>query len=203
MSKIKTYEGFFDFFKKKDKSNISISLIRDCLYDIIDEYRIKSQLNGFTNFTYKFNNDIIFNIKRGLSLSADHDDFMDEYLPSQYPYNSYSSEFSVKNGIVTTTIQYKPNIISDKEVNDILEECSHKLTGYGCKVDYFIGWSRDEGRSINNGWRYDNSKYEIQNPQSWSHFMSMINKTVKKTTFVDRTRNITIRIIPKSNLVID
>jgi len=125
MSKIKTYEGFFDFFKKKDKSTISISLIRDCLYDIIDEHRIKSQLNGFTNFTYTFNNDIIFNIKRGLSLSTDHDDLMDEYFPSQYPYNSYSGEFSIKNGIVSTTIQYDPKIISDKEVNDIIEECSH------------------------------------------------------------------------------
>lgn len=189
MNKIKTYEGFFDFFKKKEKSgSISIDQIKDCLYEIMDESRIKSQLNGYRGFGIMADHDLVFKVKRGLSLSTDHDDLMDELFPSRYPPYSYSGEFSIKNGIVATTIKYDPSEISDKEVSDILEECSYRLNSHRCKVSYFIGWGTSEGGS---------------SEKEWTNFMSMIDKTIKRTIYPNRYRNVTIKIVPESNLVFE
>ena len=46
MKTIKTYEGFFDFLNKKEKKEVTLDDIRECLYDLADESRIKNQLNG-------------------------------------------------------------------------------------------------------------------------------------------------------------
>jgi len=46
MKMIKTYEGFFDFLNKKEKKEVTLDDIRECLYDLADESRIKNQLNG-------------------------------------------------------------------------------------------------------------------------------------------------------------
>ena len=49
MKNIKTYEGFFDFFKKKSKYEpVSMENITDCLLDLIDESRIKFSLSDET-----------------------------------------------------------------------------------------------------------------------------------------------------------
>jgi hypothetical protein len=41
----KTYEGFLDFFNKKENIELDKDIIRECLYDIMDEDRIKSDLS--------------------------------------------------------------------------------------------------------------------------------------------------------------
>ena len=45
MKNIKTYEGFFDFLKKKEKKAVSFDEVMECLYDLTDESRIKNELN--------------------------------------------------------------------------------------------------------------------------------------------------------------
>ena len=45
MKKIKSYEGFFDFLKK-EKIEVTLNDVLECLYDLTDESRIKNQLNG-------------------------------------------------------------------------------------------------------------------------------------------------------------
>jgi hypothetical protein len=47
MKNIKTYEGFFDFLKKKEKKeSVKFDEVMECLYDLTDEHRIKNELNG-------------------------------------------------------------------------------------------------------------------------------------------------------------
>ena len=48
MINLKTYEGFFDFFKKKNYDPISIGNLLDCLLPLTDVEKIKSDLTGNT-----------------------------------------------------------------------------------------------------------------------------------------------------------
>ena len=42
MKNIKTYEGFFDFLKKKEKVKVTPNDVIECLFDLTDEYRVKN-----------------------------------------------------------------------------------------------------------------------------------------------------------------
>ncbi len=46
MRYIKTYEGLFDFLRKKEKVKVTFDDILECLYDLTDESRIKNQLTS-------------------------------------------------------------------------------------------------------------------------------------------------------------
>jgi hypothetical protein len=46
MRYLKTYEGFLDFFKKKEKIEVTFDDVMECLYDLTDEHRISNKLNG-------------------------------------------------------------------------------------------------------------------------------------------------------------
>jgi hypothetical protein len=74
---------------------------------------------------------------------------------------------------------YNPSEISDSEVNELLLDCKSKLEIYGCDIKFFIGWGRDEGSSSD---------------KEWNDFMRMIERTISKTQFPMRPRNITIKI---------
>ena len=130
MKTIKTYEGFFDFLNKKEKKEVTLDDIRECLYDLADESRIKNQLNGVKL-------DGIF---------ADIDDL--DNKPSYIEKN-----FTVTGNVITFNFIYNPNEISDKEVNELLLDCKSKLEIYDCETSFFIGWGRDEGSSSHKEWR--------------------------------------------------
>ena len=130
MKTIKTYEGFFDFLNKKEKKEVTLDDIRECLYDLADESRIKNQLNGVKL-------DGIF---------ADIDDL--DNKPSYIEKN-----FTVTGNVITFNFIYNPNEISDKEVNELLLDCKSKLEIYDCETSFFIGWGRDEGSSSDKEWR--------------------------------------------------
>jgi hypothetical protein len=180
MNNIKTYEGFFDFFKKKKNRDLSLYDIRDCLWGIIDEGRIKSQLNGDTNFGKIPNKSFIFKRNDGLSLSSDHDDFMDELFK-----NTNVNDFMIEGDSVATVMGYSINNISDYEVSEILKECSERLKGYGCDVSYFIACGSDDF-SI----KYSNKE--------WFDFNEMIKKSTESTM---SWRNIVIKIKSNSKLI--
>ena len=84
MRNIKTYEGFFDFLKKKktkDFPPVSISEIEECLYDISDSDKIKSKLNGHqTSLHWTPRKDVVFKRNNSLSLASDHEDFIDDFI---------------------------------------------------------------------------------------------------------------------------
>ena len=130
MKTIKTYEGFFDFLNKKEKKEVTLDDIRECLYDLADESRIKNQLNGV----------------RLDGIFADIDDL--DNKPSYIEKN-----FTVTGNVITFNFIYNPNEISDKEVNELLLDCKSKLEIYDCETSFFIGWGRDEGSSSHKEWR--------------------------------------------------
>ena len=129
MKTIKTYEGFFDFLNKKEKKEVTLDDIRECLYDLADESRIKNQLNGVKL-------DGIF---------ADIDDL--DNKPSYIEKN-----FTVTGNVITFNFIYNPNEISDKEVNELLLDCKSKLEIYDCETSFFIGWGRSEGGASEKEW---------------------------------------------------
>jgi hypothetical protein len=60
MKNIKTYEGFFDFLKKKRLTKVSFDEIMECLYDLTDETRIKNELNGVDLNGIFASDDVVF-----------------------------------------------------------------------------------------------------------------------------------------------
>ena len=158
MKNIKTYEGFFDFFKKKKTIKVSFNDIMDCLYDLTDEHRIKNQLNGVRVNGIFASDNVVF--KRSLvSLDDEHDAIMNDELYR-------NKNFKVRGNSIAFNFTYNPSEISDEEVNELLLDCKYKLEIYDCEVSFFIGWGNDEGSSSD---------------KEWSDFMSMINKTIKRT----------------------
>ena len=175
MKIVKTYEGFFDFLKRKEKVKISFDEVMDCLYDITDETRIKNQLNGSLrgiDYGIFADENVVFKKRPSLSLGDEHDAFMNDEIYS-------NKNFKVRKNAIAFDMVYKPSEISDAEVNDLLLDCKYKLEISGCRISFFIGWGYDEGSSSD---------------KEWTDFMKMIDKTINKTNFPDRSRNITIKI---------
>lgn len=198
MKNIKTYEGFFDFFKKKEKKPpVKLDEVMECLYDLTDEHRIKNELNGdrfngiFVDARY------VFKRKPSMGLGDDHDALMNDVLQSLRVYRdrhfSLSSDHSSSNNAISFRIIYTTyggfqdenyaSKILDSEVNELLLDCKSKLEIYGCKLSFFIGWGSSEGST---------------DDREWTDFMKMIDKTIKRSTFPQRPRNITIKITSPS-----
>ena len=165
----------------------------ECLYDLTDEHRIKNDLNG-DRFDGIFVDDrYVFKRKPSMGLGDDHDALMNDVLQSLRGYRDrhfrLSSDHSSSNNAISFRIIYTTYggfqdenyalKILDSEVNELLLDCKSKLEIYGCKLSFFIGWGRDEGST---------------DDREWTDFMSMINKTIMRSTFPQRPRNITIKI---------
>lgn len=164
MNKLKTYEGFFDFLKKSKKSitdRITDRDILDCLYDIIDDHRITSELNGNVRGMFHELTNVVDNRENGLKIIGDN--------------------------IATFKLQYSPNKISDNEVSDILKNCQAYLSGFDCKMTFFMGRGKSEGTTWD---------------KEFSDLNKMVNQTVNRMKYgKDCIRNITVKI--KSKGVID
>jgi hypothetical protein len=173
MRYLRTYEGFLDFFKKKEKKEpVQFDDLMECLYDLTDESRIRNELNG-DRFDGIFVDDrYVFKRKPSMGLEDDWDAFMNDELYRD-------KHFKVRKNAISFRIIYNPSEISDSEVNELLLDCKSKLEIYDCDIKFFIGWGRDEGSASD---------------KEWSDFMRMIDKTVKRSTFPERPRNITVKI---------
>lgn len=136
MKHVKTYEGFFDFFKKKHKPEpVSLEDIRECLYDITDESRILNACSDFDKINHIV--DRFFATDREIfgpkNLEDQHEDFMDDMLGlNDNPYG-----FHIKRNIISFKISYNNIEISDQEVGEILDNCKHSIESFDCKVDFF------------------------------------------------------------------
>jgi len=66
MKNLKTYEGFFDFFKRKPKNTEPVYLddIKECGYDFLHDNRIATYVDGRTPGGIGHDFDDIFGIKR-------------------------------------------------------------------------------------------------------------------------------------------
>lgn len=132
MINLKTYEGFFDFFKKKkvnEPNNVSIYDIRDCFYEIIDEPRIDIDLYTPNNRAVRsYINDFVFDKYLDLPVHEERKPILG---------------FTLYKNILATNIYYDKTEIPDKEVTDILIECEDKLRSYGCVATYYINVRND------------------------------------------------------------
>jgi hypothetical protein len=186
MKNIKTYEGFFDFFKKKNYDPISIRQILDCLLPITDCDSIKSPLKG----------------DRPDGIFADRSDVVGKQSDGGgiFIRRNDTGGLEIIGNIAFFNLQYCPNSwndgryrragadwsgISDDEVNSIMKECQETLEGFDCQMTFFIGRGGDEGRT-------------------WNTEFSDINKMILKTIHRieggrvpyarDCVRNITVKI---------
>ena len=147
MKNIKTYEGFFDFLKKKRKSTEPIYLddIKECLLDLTEDPKVNNSLDGRVGGIFT-DQDVVFKISRGLSLTHDFEDIMNDQLGLP----NY-----IKGNMMAVKINYHPsslggeNSISDEEVKRLLDICSSKLKTYDCVTSFYLSWG-DEGFRIHN-----------------------------------------------------
>jgi hypothetical protein len=183
MKNIRTYEGFFDFFKKKNYYSITIEQILDCLLPITDCDCLKSPLKGdrpggifadISDVVGKQSDGGGIFIRRndtgGLEISGNIAFFKLQYCPKSWNDGRHRREGSDWGGI------------SDDEVNSIMKECQETLDGFDCKMTFFIGKGVDEGRT----WDTE-----------FSDINKMISKTINKLDYSytrDCVRNITVKI---------
>lgn len=191
MKTIKTYEGFFDFLKKKPSKSVDVQDILDCLYDITDETRIKSELTGHKLDGIFVSNWDVIKKRPTFSLTYDHEDMMDFALGVD------TGGLTIRGNCAVFKMQYSPEswqnssrlsrmrnqsfvAISDEEVSDILTSCQNHLSGYDCQMTFFIGRGFDEGRT----WDTE-----------FSDFNKMIEKTINKLAYSQNCiRNVTVKI---------
>ena len=173
MKTIKTYEGFFDFLKKKEKKVVSFDEVMECLYDLTDETRIKNELNEpLKRAIFADEDRVVFKKRPSMGLEDDWDAFMNDELYRD-------KHFRVRKNAIAFKFTYNTDEISDEEVNELLLDCKDKLEIYNCKTSFFIGWGRSEGSSSD---------------KEWSDYLNMIHKTVEKIKYPPGHRNITVKI---------
>jgi hypothetical protein len=172
MKNIRTYEGFFDFFKKKNYYSITIEQILDCLLPITDCDCLKSPLKGDRPGGIFVDRSTIVGKQSDL-LDSGHDQFMNDDMFRR----NDTGGLEISGNIAFFKLQYCPKSwndgrhrregsdwggISDDEVNSIMKECQETLDGFDCKMTFFIGKGGDEGRT-------------------WDTEFSDINKMISKT----------------------
>lgn len=125
MKLIKTYEGFFNFLSRKKLEPLHLNDIKECLYDITDEYNIKTTLygNGLVYPSWDF----VFKVGSSLSLEDEHDSLMNDMLYR-------NSGFKMMGNAIAFNITWNTKNISDDSVDNILQDCIRKLDLLECKL---------------------------------------------------------------------
>jgi hypothetical protein len=175
MKNLKTYEGFFDFLKKKNYEPVTIQQILDCLFDINEESRIKNDLKGNT----------IDGIFPSIETVTKREDFnLCQTEEGKYYHGKDILFFGMQYAPVEMRggfmNRYNFDDISDEEVDALMKECQSMLEGYDCQMTFFIGRGVDEGTT----WDTE-----------FSDINKMISKTIKKMEYGhDCVRNIIVKI---------
>ena len=194
MKNIKTYEGFFDFFKKKNYDPISIRQILDCLLPLTDVEKIKSDLTdnttdgifnsyetvtGGKNYIYypkKFTDNGFYFVSCDKGETNWDNRETQEQAPNIFFFHMQYSPVEVRGNLIGVEFR----AISDDEVNSIMKECQETLEGFDCQMTFFIGRGSNEGRTWD---------------KEFSDINKMVEKTVKRMEYgKDCIRNITVKI---------
>lgn len=157
MKTIKTYEGFFDFLKKKKKkvSNepLYIDDIKECLYDLTEDPRIDHSLDGPIRVGIFNTYNDVFTTKSSLSFDSDYEDLANNILglPEYVKDNMmavrirYNRERNAEM-LITTQKQNGRGTVSDDEFKRLLSICESKLKTYNCEVSYYLAWGDYMGK---------------------------------------------------------
>lgn len=195
MKNIKTYEGFFDFLKKKKKvSNepVYIDDIKECLLDLTEDPRVDHSLDGPLHVgVFNTYNDV-FNVKSSLSFDSDYEDLANNVLglPEYIKYNMMAVRirYNRERDALLKTKQNDRGTVSDDELKRLLSICESKLKTYNCEVSYYLAWGDYLG------------KY---NPNEFKSIDKLFNAINKDKDHQDVfSPNITIKITAPTKIII-
>lgn len=199
MKNVKTYEGFLDFFKRKPKSTQPVYMddIKECGYDFLHDNRIATYVDGTAPGGIGPEFDDIFGIKRGMDLTHDYEDLMNDTmnLPRnvrgnimiiQFRYTLLSEDKNAYSGVsgIQTRHQEGDKAISREEMSEMLKDFADKLETLDCKTSFYLAWGYDEGYA-------DDKEYK-----NIDKVMDVIYKT-------DRTPLVTMKITAPSDIIVD
>ncbi len=192
MKNLKTYEGFFDFFKRKPKSTEPVYMddIKECGYDFLHDNRISTYVDGTTPGGIGHDFDDIFGIKRGMDLTHDYEDEFGE-TPRNIRGNMMIIQFRyvlyrhLKHTDWGNQAEILPQeCVSRSEITEMLMDFTEKLKSLDCVASFFLAWGYDEGST-------DDKEYK-----SIEKMMDVIYKTT-------RTPLVTMKITAPSNIIVD
>lgn len=184
MKSIKTYEGFLDFFKRKPKSDKPVYMddIKECGYDLLHDDRIEVHDDGTTPGGIGHDFDDVFGIRRGMDLTHDHEDFMNDQagLPRNVRGNMMIIQFRY-----SISDHPRGNVsVPRSEIANMLEEFVGKLSDFDCKASFYLAWGYDEGRT-------DDREYKS------------VEKVLNAIYKEDRNPLVTMKITAPSNIIVD
>jgi len=183
MKNIKTYEGFFDFLKKKKKvSNepVYIDDIKECLLDLTEEPRIINSIDSRVGGIFNDYDDV-FKVRKNGSFDSDYEELArstNSLYGGELPLPIY-----IKGNMIAVRITYNLNEINTEEVKRLLDICSSKLKTYNCVTTFYLAFGRDEGRT-------DDKEYKS------------VDKLFNEIIRADRSPNITIKITAPTKIII-
>ena len=199
MKNVKTYEGFLDFFKRKQKNTEPVYMddIKECGYDLLHDRRIEAYVDGSTPGGIGHDFDDIFGIKRGMDLTHDYEDLMNDVmnLPRnvrgnmmiiQFRYTLLSEDKNAYSGVsgIQTRHQEGDKAISRNEMSEMLKDFAGKLETLDCKASFYLAWGYDEGHT-------DDKEYKN------------IDKVIDVIYKTDRTPLVTMKITAPSDIIVD
>jgi len=199
MKNVKTYEGFLDFFKRKTKSTEPVYMddIKECGYDFLHDNRIATYVDGSTPGGIGHDFDEIFGIKRGMDLTHDYEDLMNDTmnLPRnvrgnmmiiQFRYTLLSEDKNAYSGVSGIQMRHQEGdkAISRNEMSEMLKDFVDKLETLDCKASFYLAWGYDEGRT-------DDKEYKN------------IDKVIDVIYKTDRTPLVTMKITAPSDIIVD
>lgn len=199
MKNVKTYEGFLDFFKRKPKSTEPVYMddINECGYDFLHDNRIATYVDGSTPGGIGPDFDDVFRIKRGMDLTHDYEDLMNDTmnLPRnvrgnmmiiQFRYTLLSEDKNAYSGVSGIQMRHQEGdkAISRNEMSEMLKDFADKLETLDCKASFYLAWGYDEGRK-------DDKEYKN------------IDKVIDVIYKTDRTPLVTMKITAPSDIIVD
>ena len=188
MKSIKTYEGFLDFFKRKPKSSQPVYMddIKECGYDLLHDDRIEAYDDGTTPGGIGHDFDDVFGIRRGMDLTHDHEDLMNDSLgiPRNVRGNMMIIQFRYIISDNPHYLQRGKVSVPRSEISNMLEEFVGKLSDFDCKASFYLAWGYDEGRT-------DDKEYKS------------VEKVLNAIYKEDRNPLVTMKITAPSNIIVD
>ena len=196
MKNLKTYEGFFDFFKRKPKNTEPVYLddIKECGYDFLHDNRIATYVDGTTPGGIGHDFDDIFGIKRGMDLTHDYEDEFGEtprnirgnMMIIQFRYTLLSEDKNAYSGVsgIQMRHQERDKAISRNEMSEMLKDFVDKLQTLDCTASFFLAWGYNEGRT-------DDKEYKS------------VDKAIDVIYKTDRTPLVTMKITAPSDIIVD
>jgi hypothetical protein len=183
MKRLKTYEGFFDFFKRKPKSTEPVYMddIKECGYDLLHDDRVSAFAHGEIPGGIGPYLDEILGVKKRND-STKFRNVRGNMMIIQFRYTLLSEGKDSYSGLHNQ--QQKDKAISRNEMSEMLKDFVDKLQTLDCTASFFLAWGYDEGRT-------DDKEYRS------------VDKAIDVIYKNDRPPLVTMKITAPSDIIVD